>query len=1089
MSDWDASIRITAENQTGEGFGEAADAAQETARAIEEAVNNVRERLQRAMADCQRAFAEGMDFDPSGLNNLADAQETVFRRLADEARNVFEATRTPAERLEAEIEKLNKLFAAGAIDAETHARAVEQAREQMGEAADAGSKLGDVLGSLKGLFAGAFAVLGVREIIETADAMQSLNSQIRQVTADEAEYAAVKRELLGVANRTNAGIEETSGLYIRTSQALKDYGYAQSEVLTFTEAVNNAMRVGGVEAQAQASAIEQLSQALGSGVLQGDEFKSIAKAAPILLDTIADYMGKSREEIKKLGSEGKLTADVIFQAVSGSAGKFAEEAAKMPLTFGQAMVGIQNAWKVFVDKIMNGSGVMAALANVVKLVADNLHLLLNGAVLVGIAALVEYFRNFTLAVNATGGAVSKLWAYLMANPLVAVAALIVGVLMATGELENAMDALGTIASDVFDVIKTGYAGLGDLISAVYSDITAAATDSADGQTAAFGGFFDDCDSGFYGLLEGIAKVFDEFAVIIRTAISSAIEGFAGLWAAIKDGAVGAVNAAISAVERLVNAAINGINRVIALANQMPGVGLSQIGNWNAGKLQGGNLMSTPLKTIGEIYAEESASQKQSGLFAYTKGVAARGKANKTGGSKGLGGGGGGKRAAGGGGGGKKGGSGKKGGAGKERKEDPMQQWEAEIKAQKLAHKEMQLAEKSHKEWDIAAELAYWQQKLSLVDANSKTGLALREKIYNLQAELAKKSTQERMEAVDAGEKAAQHRLSMEKDAADNALAQSKISQLERLDAEIEFENRRYEIADNALQERIALMEQDPTYSQAEIDRAKQRREELKQDHELKQGQNQNRREQQRRKDMPTFSEMLEDGGKETWQQAQDALGNALNAMLTRTQNFRTAMGNLFKSLGQSFIQNMVTKPLQGLMQRAAQESGIWQMIFGKKEALEQASSAKTMATKATETTTVVGKNATQAGSGVAAALASIPYVGPALAIAGMAAMIAAVMGLLGGGGGETSSTTVTRIPSAAGGWDIPAGINPLTQLHENEMVLPAEHAQTIRDMAGQGQDGGTVIINTTGGDFIHKNDLAKLLKQLKRDFKILNLAA
>ena len=1083
MSDWDASIRITAENQTGEGFGEAADAAQETARAIEEAVNNVRERLQRAMADCQRAFAEGMDFDPSGLNNLADAQETVFRRLADEARNVFEATRTPAERLEAEIEKLNKLFAAGAIDAETHARAVEQAREQMGEAADAGSKLGDVLGSLKGLFAGAFAVLGVREIIETADAMQSLNSQIRQVTADEAEYAAVKRELLGVANRTNAGIEETSGLYIRTSQALKDYGYAQSEVLTFTEAVNNAMRVGGVEAQAQASAIEQLSQALGSGVLQGDEFKSIAEAAPILLDTIADYMGKSRAEIKKLGSEGKLTADVIFQAVSGSAGKFAEEAAKMPLTFGQAMVGIQNAWKVFVDKIMNGSGVMATLANAVKLVADNLHLLLNGAVLVGIAALVEYFRNFALTVNAAGGAVSKLWAYLMANPLVAVAALIVGVLMATGELENAMDALGTIASDVFDVIKTGYAGLGDLISAVYSDITAAATDSADGQTAAFGGFFDDCDSGFYGLLEGIAKVFDEFAVIIRTAISSAIEGFAGLWAAIKDGAVGAVNAAISAVERLVNAAINGINRVIALANQMPGVGLSQIGNWNAGKLQGGSLMSTPLKTIGEIYAEESASQKQSGLFAYTKGVAARNKANKAGGSKGLGGGGGGKRAAGGGGG-KKGGSGKKGGAGKERKEDPMQQWEAEIKAQKLAHKEMQLAEKSHKEWDIAAELAYWQQKLSLVDANSKTGLALRQKIYDLQAELAKKSTQERMEAVDAGEKAALHQLNMEKDAADNALAQSKISQLERLDAEIEFENRRYEIALDALNQRIALAEQDPTYSQAAIDKLKQQAEELGQGHERTQGQNQNRREQQRRKDMPTFSEMLEDGGKETWQQAQDALGNALNAMLTRTQNFRTAMGNLFKSLGQSFIQNMVTKPLQGLMQRAAQESGIWQMIFGKKEALETASAAKTAAIKASETTTVVGQNAVQAASGAAASQAGIPYVGPILAVAAMGAMLAAVMGLMGGSGSETSTTTVTRIPSAAGGWDIPAGINPLTQLHENEMVLPAEHAQTIRDMAGQGQDGGTVIINTIGGDFIHKNDLAKLLKQLRRDFKI-----
>ena len=90
-----------------------------------------------------------------------------------------------------------------------------------------------------------------------------------------------------------------------------------------------------------------------------------------------------------------------------------------------------------------------------------------------------------------------------------------------------------------------------------------------------------------------------------------------------------------------------------------------------------------------------------------------------------------------------------------------------------------------------------------------------------------------------------------------------------------------------------------------------------------------------------------------------------------------------------------------------------------------------------------------------------------------------------GGGGSSTTTTTTRIPSAAGGWDIPAGINPLTQLHENEMVLPAEHAQTIREMAGQsGGDNSTIIINTTGGDFVHKKDMAKLLKQLNREFKL-----
>ena len=153
--------------------------------------------------------------------------------------------------------------------------------------------------------------------------------------------------------------------------------------------------------------------------------------------------------------------------------------------------------------------------------------------------------------------------------------------------------------------------------------------------------------------------------------------------------------------------------------------------------------------------------------------------------------------------------------------------------------------------------------------------------------------------------------------------------------------------------------------------------------------------------------------------------------------------------------------------------------------METASKGKTIANKTEETLSVVGSNATQAGSGAAAAMASIPYVGPILAVAAMGAMIASVMSLIGGGGGESTSTTTTRIPSAAGGWDIPSGINPLTQLHENEMVLPAEHANAIREMAGSSGSGGgeTVIINTTGGDFIHKRDLAKLLKTMRRDFK------
>ncbi|HFA4079662.1 TPA: tape measure protein, partial [Neisseria gonorrhoeae] len=83
--------------------------------------------------------------------------------------------------------------------------------------------------------------------------------------------------------------------------------------------------------------------------------------------TIAEYMGKSRDEIKKLGSEGKLTADVIFKAISGASEKFGEQAAKMPVTMGQALTVFSNNWQSMVSKLLNDSGTMSGIAAVIKL--------------------------------------------------------------------------------------------------------------------------------------------------------------------------------------------------------------------------------------------------------------------------------------------------------------------------------------------------------------------------------------------------------------------------------------------------------------------------------------------------------------------------------------------------------------------------------------------------------------------------------------------------------------------------------------------------------------------------------------------------
>lgn len=104
--------------------------------------------------------------------------------------------------------------------------------------------------------------------------------------------------------------------------------------------------------------------------------------------------------------------------------------------------------------------------------------------------------------------------------------------------------------------------------------------------------------------------------------------------------------------------------------------------------------------------------------------------------------------------------------------------------------------------------------------------------------------------------------------------------------------------------------------------------------------------------------------------------------------------------------------------------------------------------------TQVSANAAVAGSGAAASQAGIPVVGPGMAMGAMAAMVAAVLAL------------GALIPSAAMGFDIPAGVNPLTQLHEKEMVLPAEHAETIRSLKGRGAGGITVNISGIDGPSI-----------------------
>ncbi|MBJ1828227.1 tape measure protein [Neisseria meningitidis] len=1016
MSDLEAKVRITVENHTKQGFDSAA-----------ADVDKAAEKIRGSGDNAAKGFK-------AAIGNMNE----TMRSFSVNVKSGFEAVGSQAQ------------------------QATEKVRTEV-------DKIGSGLSGLTGLLAGLVSVGFAKSMLDTADAVQSINSQIRQVVSSETEYLAVQRQLLDTANRTRASLESTASLYVSTSRALKDYGYTQQEILKFTEATNNAMTIGGVGAQQQAAALMQLSQALGSGVLQGDEFKSIAEAAPILLDTIAEYMGKSRAEIKKLGSEGKLTADVIFKAISGASEKFGEQAAKMPMTMGQALTVFSNNWQSMVSKLLNDSGAMSGIAAVIKLIADNLNLVVP--IVAGFAVAVAAAVAPTLALNVA----------LLANPFGIIAVAIGTVIGLIAKFGDEIDVFGGGWSNLSDVIRAVWQiiteTIGEAVGTVkswFDGLTGWLNESVGGWSSLFGRVMSVISSAIGAYVNVYINIFATGWMLIKEAANDMPQFFANLGKLIG-------NAFLSAIEWMINKAVGMINSMIDFANaalsmvggsgikKLDGVDLKRMDDGGLGKRIHDSLTKDRAGAMANAIRERAADiHEADALKGRSDGGHAKTAQKKPGANQG-----GGKRG--------KSRSGRSGAA-----KDPMQAWEEEIKAQKLAHREMQRETLTHQEWDLAREAEYWRAKLATVDANGKTGVKIREKILTLEDQLSKQSTEAKMNQVAEWEKFDKHKLEMEKDAADQALAAGRISQLERLDMEIEFENRRYQIAYDALQERIALAEQDPTYSQTAIDKLKAQMGELGQGHERTQAKNEGKRENQRRKDAPNVMEMLQDGGKNVWQQAQQQMSQAFTAMLTRAQSFRQAMGGVFSSIRQTFVQEMVSKPLAALVGRFAKEGAMWLANGTRQIAAQTATSAAVTGIKKVETTENVGMNAIQAAAEAFKAMAGIPYVGPILAVGAAAAAMAAVYGLMSGmgGGGSSTSTTTTRIPSAAGGWDIPAGINPLTQLHENEMVLPAEHAQTIREMAGQqGGSDSTIIINSTGGDFIHKNDLAKLLKQMKRDFK------
>lgn len=257
---------------------------------------------------------------------------------------------------------------------------------------------------LQTLMTGGLFGMAALSIAKTADAMQGLENQVRLVTQGEEQREEVQRRLLVIANKNFADIEATTGSYQRNAFALAQLGKSQMDVLNFTDALSLAMRTGGRSMVEQKSAVYQLSQAMGAGKLMGDEFRALSENAPIILKYIAKEMGVAQGALKELGSEGKITSEIIYNAMMKARPEMEKMAQSLPITMSQAWQQVNNSYKTFIDNFMNGTGGMSqGIASMLQGVGANFGAIANIIGGVVVVALAKYVASTVAATIATTG--------------------------------------------------------------------------------------------------------------------------------------------------------------------------------------------------------------------------------------------------------------------------------------------------------------------------------------------------------------------------------------------------------------------------------------------------------------------------------------------------------------------------------------------------------------------------------------------------------------------------------------------------------------------------------------------------------------
>lgn len=263
--------------------------------------------------------------------------------------------------------------------------AVSSWRSQEAAVRAQGTAMQSLTSSVSGYAAAMAGALAVGNLVHQADNWNQVNARLKQASQSTEDFTVSQKSLFDMSQRTGTAFADNANLFSRSSASMREFGYSSSDVLAVTEALAMGLQLSGAGGAEASSVITQFSQALGQGVLRGEEFNAVNENGDRVIRALAAGMGVARKDLKAMADNGLITIDKLVPALISQLGTLNDEFGKIPPSVSSSVTTLNNAFQAWVGMADGATGSTKVLAGAITFVAENMDLLAASAMTLGAA--------------------------------------------------------------------------------------------------------------------------------------------------------------------------------------------------------------------------------------------------------------------------------------------------------------------------------------------------------------------------------------------------------------------------------------------------------------------------------------------------------------------------------------------------------------------------------------------------------------------------------------------------------------------------------------------------------------------------------